>query len=158
MSHPFTIRQAEPGDVPAVVELWSELALLHADIDACFAIAPDAREGFRTFLQEHLSSEQSMVWVAESSGSTVGYCLATVAERPPVLADRKYGSIFDVAVTHTHRRLGIGRALVERTEQWFAERGIHRAELRVAVGNDLADRFWAALGYRPYIETRYREL
>ena len=64
MSHPFTIRQAEGSDVPAVVELWEELAQLHADIRACFATAPDARECFGAFLQEHLLSEQSVVWVA----------------------------------------------------------------------------------------------
>ena len=79
MSHPFTIRQAEGSDVPAVVELWEELAQLHADIRACFATAPDARECFGAFLQEHLLSEQSVVWVATVLQSVMVW-VATVLE------------------------------------------------------------------------------
>jgi ribosomal protein S18 acetylase RimI-like enzyme len=53
-----------------------------------------------------------------------------------------------LVVSSDARRSGIGRALVEAAQQWAAARGVRRLGVNVADGNDVAIRFYEALGYR----------
>jgi GNAT superfamily N-acetyltransferase len=154
----WIIREAELTDIPGIVEVWWEFMRFHANVNPLFTPAPDGRGKFAKHLEEQVVAETSLLLVAESKKAIVGYGLAGMAERPPVLVERAYGMIDDVAVTEEKRGHGFGEALVRATEEWFRERGIHRVELQVVTGNDLASRFWTKMGYETYLEKRYREV
>lgn len=51
------------------------------------------------------------------------------------------------------RRQGVGASLVEAALEWAREAGAERSELWVTVGNDAAERLYAAAGYNPTGET-----
>lgn len=153
-----TVREAAPSDIPQILEVWHEFMLFHADVNPTFTPAQDGRENFAKHAETQIDSDSSLLLVAESDGVIVGYCLAGMAERPPVLVDRGYGMIDDLAVVGEWRRKGIGEVLLRAAEAWFRERGIRRVELQVVTANDVASRFWAKMGYKPYMEKRYREV
>lgn len=158
------IRRAAPEDRDAIVELWKEYMDFHAARDQHFARSAEGPQRFGDYLSGRIvdaascTHAASCVLVAEHNQEVVGYCLATIAKFPPVFASREYGSISDLAVAAKVRRQGIGQALVEAALRWFAERDVHRIEVRVATSNELSMAFWRKMGFAPYVEILHREL
>lgn len=153
-----SIREATPADIPHILVIWLEFMHFHANVNPTFTPTDDGQEKFAKHIKECIESDTSLLIVAELSDTVVGYCLASTAERPPVLVDRKYGMIDDLAVVGTRRRQGIGEALLKRAEAWFRTVGIRRVELQVVTANEVASRFWTKVGYVTYMERRYREV
>ncbi len=59
------------------------------------------------------------------------------------------GVISGVFVLPEVRGQGIGKALAETAESWFAENGLFTSELQVLHGNEAAQHLWEELGYEP---------
>lgn len=154
----LSIRRARDDDLPVIVSLWKEMADFHVERDRYFTMTPSAEESVAAFLRQWMSDDDSEIWVAEQRGRVIGYCLASIAERPPVFLERRHGRIIDLAVTAEYRRRGIGRALVERAREWFRDRGVDSIELKVATSNEVATAFWRSLGFVPNLETFYQRL
>lgn len=58
------------------------------------------------------------------------------------------GRIITIDVLETHRRAGIGTALLRAIEERLAARGVRRVELETATSNAAAVAFWEGHGYR----------
>jgi ribosomal protein S18 acetylase RimI-like enzyme len=154
----LTVRRAEASDIEAVLELWHEFMDFHAAFGAYFGRAEDSDEEFRGWLTQRLEADRSLLLVAEIDGRTIGYLLGADADRPPVFALRRYGMIFDLAVTASHRRRGVGSALLERAMEWFEARGLERVELNVLLANERASSFWRERGFTPFLQSMFREM
>lgn len=152
------IRRATAADIPALVDLWSEYAEHHRKKDPIFAVASNARVGWSRWMRKLLRTRKTRVFIAELGGRAVGFCTAQVALRPPVMKNRKYGAIFDFAVTQACRRKGVGRSLFVECKNWFLGLGLRRLELRVVPRNPEAAGFWRRMGLRPYVEVHFLEL
>jgi ribosomal protein S18 acetylase RimI-like enzyme len=126
--------------------------------DSHFARSADGHERFEEFISGHMTSDMSCVLVAAQGITVVGYCLATLAKYPPVFENRDYGTVFDLAVTESCRRNGIGERLYHEAEAWFADRGIHRIEVRVAVSNETSTAFWKKMRFSPYMTTVFKNI
>ena len=59
------------------------------------------------------------------------------------------GIISGIFVLPEVRGQGIGKALAETAEAWFAENGLLTSELQVLHGNEAAQHLWEELGYKP---------
>ena len=152
----FVLREAGLSDIPQVVDVWTEFMQFHADLNPTFTRGPEAEEAFAKHLEDRINSEKSLLLVAQQHETIVGYCLAGMAERPPVFVDREYGMIDDLAVVGDKRRQGIGEALLKATEDWFRMRGTCRVELQLVTANEVASGFWTKMGYERYMERRFK--
>ncbi len=152
------IRKASNADLSAIGTLWQEFMDFHKERDPHFARSADGHERFKEFIAGHMAAETSCVLVAEQDGNVVGYCLATLAKYAPVFENLDYGTVFDLAVTVRCRRTGIGEKLYRAAEAWFAQRGVHRIEIRVAVSNKTSTSFWKKIGFRPYVITVFKNI
>jgi len=155
---PVETRKACAADIEAIVELWKELTNFHLKRDPHFKPSTTADEAFAAFVGEQIEKDDSLVLVAEDGDTVVAYALAVIATRPPVFEETRYGAVYDLLVTDSHRRQGIGEHMVRKIERWFAERSIRRIDVRVSTRNEVSTRFWRKLGYEPYLETLYREI
>ena len=63
-------------------------------------------------------------------------------------------AIAGLVVDRDHRRLGIGRALVDRAETWARDRGCSMVRLTSSATRNAAHRFYENLGYAN-IKTQY---
>ena len=153
MKTDIIIRKATVNDLEVIGWLWQEFMDFHRERDLHYSRSADGHERFKEFVAGHIVSENSCVLVAEKVGGVIGYCLATLARYPPVFNEREYGMVFDLAVTERYRRMGVGEEMYQLVQSWFAERGIHRIELRVAVTNEASTAFWRKMGFMPYTET-----
>ena len=152
------VRAAEVGDVPAVVELWGELARLHERLDGAFALSRGWRRAYEDYLRHLLGREDVRVVVAECQGQLVGLAVGRVTLLPAFFRQRRRGYIQDVYTREGWRGQGVGRAMLAHLEAWMRRQGVRRAELTVAVGNPDAEAFWERAGYRVYMVYRGKEL
>jgi len=152
------IRKAVSEDLPAVIELWTELMDFHRDIDPLFTRSAIAADNFLKYVGESMETDDSELFVADVSGKLVGYLLANVSKYPPVFVQERYGEISDAAVTASFRRQGIGEALVAAAAHWFREKGLTRMEMRLLNTNPVSTAFWEKMGFVPYMTTLYKDI
>jgi GNAT superfamily N-acetyltransferase len=87
------------------------------------------------------------VFVAENSGRFVGF--ATTMEVPASLRLAHFWQIKDIFVLPTHRRLGVGRALLASVREAAIASGALRLVLQTEDDNEPALRLYADSGYAP---------
>jgi GNAT superfamily N-acetyltransferase len=135
---PFTLRGAEPRDLPAIVGLIGELAEFE-NLAHLMRATPDA-------LHPHLFGERPLAeaLVAEVDGRVVAFALfftnfSTFLARPGLYLE-------DLYVQPAQRSRGIGRALLARLAGLARERGCGRFEWSVLDWNENAIRFYESMG------------
>jgi GNAT superfamily N-acetyltransferase len=151
MANPL-IRSAGPDDVEALAGLNAEVQEIH------FASRPDqfklaqASELAQWFAQL-LQNPAAKLWVAEVDGGLVGYAVALVRESPesPFCRARKWWNIDQLGVQATHRRAGIGRALVRQVASEARSQGIRDLELSSWAFNHDAQVAFSAFGFVPKV-------
>jgi GNAT superfamily N-acetyltransferase len=99
------------------------------------------------WLDENLSTSRTRVFVAENSGRFVGF--AITMEVPASLRLAHFWQIKDIFVLPTHRRLGVGRALLASVRDAAIASGALRLVLQTEDDNEPALRLYADSGYAP---------
>ena len=124
---PIAIRQYEVHDFLA----------LHKLDQACF---PPGISYSRTMLRYFLAQPAAECLVAVDGAKIIGFLISE--ENPPL------GHIITLDVAESHRRLGVGTALLRENEEHLAFRGVRTVLLETATSNDAGIAFWERHGYR----------
>lgn len=143
MAAPCIVREARPEDMDALVELLGMLFSIESDfsVDAGRQVAG---------LEQMLKPGQGrLVLVAAASDEGVGrvigmataQLLISTAEGGPALM------VEDVVVRPEARGRGVGRALLQRIEDWGRRLGATRLQLLTDRDNDDAFRFYDNCGF-----------
>jgi len=152
------IETATERDIDAIVELWNEMMMLHAELDERFELAEDARAAYERYLRFGLNESNQRVLVARDGDTLVGYISAEIKNHPPVYQISKYGEIGEIAVAVSHRRRGAGGALVAAAGDWLRERGIQHVTAAAASCNEDAICFWTKQGFEGYFTVMAAEV
>jgi GNAT superfamily N-acetyltransferase len=138
MDTAFTLRAAEPRDVPAIVGLITELAEFE-HLTHLVQVTPES-------LHPHLFGPRPAAesLVAQVNGRVVAFALfftnfSTFLAKPGLYLE-------DLYVQPAHRGLGLGRALLERLGALAVERDYGRFEWSVLDWNENAIRFYEKMG------------
>jgi ribosomal protein S18 acetylase RimI-like enzyme len=124
---PFTLRSYEPHD----------FAALHRLDQSCFAAGISYS---KTTLHYFMTVRSADCIVATEADRIAGFILTE--ENPPL------AHIITLDISASHRRQGIGSALLAESEKNLTFRGVHSILLETAIDNDPAVAFWKAHGYR----------
>jgi RimJ/RimL family protein N-acetyltransferase len=138
----FEIRAAEPADAAELVELARRVG---AEPQGWLLSTEEWRgvAAERKYLRAVRRSSHAAVFVAEAPEGLVARL--SVARDP-------HPASFHVAdlglmVAASHRRLGIGRALLERTVEWARANGVSKLELHVFPHNEPALALYERFGF-----------
>ena len=136
------VRAAGPGDAAALVDLAQEVG---AEQEG-WLIADDSWRGIgdeRRYLKAIRRHPHAAVFVAEENGTIVG--------RLSIARDPHPGSYhvadLGLMVVASHRRRGIGRALLQRAVEWAAVSRVRKLELHVFPHNTPAIALYESFGF-----------
>lgn len=149
------IRPATSDDVPHILPMVQALADLHESWDPDrFDYIPEVGRRYERWLTQRAADERSVFLVAERPGDAtgdatlIGFVVATIEPTIPVYRMKETGFIHDLWVDERYRHEGIGRNLVMRLIERFAEIGVSQIRLETAVANEPARQLFAACGFR----------
>jgi ribosomal-protein-alanine N-acetyltransferase len=129
------LRPFRPGDLQTLYEIDQ----------ACFVPGISyTREELAAFI----GHRHSQTWVAEEAGEIAGFL---IAQREP----RKILHIVTIDVLKIWRRRRVGSLLMDAAEQWAGDQGLRLIGLETAQDNLVAQRFYAARGYRKVNEIEH---
>jgi ribosomal protein S18 acetylase RimI-like enzyme len=150
----WRVRPAAPTDVAVLSRLWHEADELHAQLSPGFFRRPDATRGRQRAVEALRDVEDNggheVILLGIGAGAVCGACHLQIYDTPvghSMVAQRR-GHVETLIVGRAHRRRGCGRALMQAASEWAREKGAHQLLLTVWAGNDEAERFYTALGYR----------
>lgn len=122
-----TLRSYEPHDFTALYRLDQ----------ACF---PAGISYSKTTLRYFLTLPTADCTIAMDGAKIAAFILTE--ENPPL------AHIITLDVAETHRRQGVGSALLAESERNLALRGVRKVLLETAIDNEAAVAFWKRHGYR----------
>ena len=144
------IRAATASDQEVLGRFGGALVRQHHAADPQRFIQVDHPEaGYGRFLVSQLSNPNSLVLVAERSGTVVGYVFADVESTNWMELRGPCGVVQDVYVDEAARSLGAGRALMRAAIEWIHSKGRSQVVLLTKTRNEHAQHLFAALGFRP---------
>ncbi len=132
------IRKAVPGDLESVSSLFGAYRQFYgqaAEIDLA-----------KRFLLERLTRADSVILVAAEADLIAGF-----TQLYPSFSSTRVASIFilnDLYVSPSHRRKGVGRALLEAAARYAKDAGAVRMNLSTAHTNVEAQRLYESLGWK----------
>jgi GNAT superfamily N-acetyltransferase len=104
--------------------------------------------GYGQFLVSQLANLNSLVLVAEHSGTAVGYVFADVEPTNWMELRGPCGVVQDLYVDEAARRVGAGRELMRATIAWIRSKDRSQVVLKTMTRNDNAQQLFAELGFR----------
>ncbi len=129
---PATIRAARLSDAGDIAHLTTQLGYDLTEADAADR------------LSRLLLRDDQQFFVADVDGCAVGWVHVVFAE---YVDAEPFVVIGGLVVDQNHRRLGIGRALMDHAEVWARERGCSMVRLSSSATRSAAHRFYENLGY-----------
>jgi GNAT superfamily N-acetyltransferase len=145
-----TIRPATAFDQERLGRFGGALMRQHHAADPKRFIQVEHPEaGYGRFLVSQLSEPNSLVMVAEHSGTVIGYVFADVESTNWMELRGPCGVVHDVYVDEGARRLGAGRALMGAAIAWIRSKGRSQIVLLTKTRNEHAQRLFSTLGFRP---------
>jgi len=137
---PVSMRQATIGDVPFLVELWSDM-LRRAD-------RQEQTLDLEIIVKEAAGSAEQRLLVAEYGGEPAGAVLLRVTSMSPLNLEPTVQALAP-HVTASFRGKGIGSALMEGAVLWAEELGIGHITSAAPASSRSGNRFMARLSLGP---------
>ena len=144
------IRRAKPSDAAIVAELNADVQALHVAAVPWFF-----KEGGMKLeaVERLLEAPDNLVLLAEADAAPVGYLFAEHRRIPetPLIYPYEILHVHHISVRESHRRAGVGRALMDALRTAGKERDVERISADVWSFNDRAKRFFDSHGLSPYM-------
>ncbi len=134
-----TIRAARASDAAEIAQLTTQLGYDLTEENAALR------------LSRILGREDQQFFVADLGGRAIGWVHVVFVEYVDAEAFVVIGGL---VVDKGNRRLGVGRALMDRAERWAGERGCAMVRLTSSATRTAAHKFYETLGYTN-IKTQY---
>jgi GNAT superfamily N-acetyltransferase len=137
------IRRIEPQDLPGLLSLYYQL---NPDDPA-----PD-EAAVRVVWPQLLTDPRVLVFVGEVEGDLVSTCTLVVVPNL-TRAARPYALLENVVTGRTHRRQGLGGAMLRHALTHAWELGCYKIMLLTGSAREETLRFYEAAGFRPGLKT-----
>jgi diamine N-acetyltransferase len=163
-SRRWRVRSAGEADLDALSRLWHEADELHARLSPGFFRRPELSRGRQRAVEALRDAEESgheiILVISDGDGPVCGACHLQIYDTPVghTMVPQRRGHVETLIVARAWRRRGCGRALMAAATEWARDKGATQLLLTVWAGNEDAEQFYAALGYRTISQVLGTEL
>ena len=143
------IRIATENDLDDICVLSDQINTTHHRNAPNIFSKPDRSERDRVFWLNNIAKENSVFFVIESDGKVQGFITARITENTEItfLVRKKVCRIGTIVVADTQQRKGLGKAMMQKIEQWALDAGADEIVLEVMQFNSNAQQFYDSIGY-----------
>ena len=152
----FEIRHAVAADGEELLAIWHGFTDYLSTYDDKYTHRENADERWLHYFEDQLiDSKYGTVVVAEAGGELLGALECRVMGNHPIFQLENHGFIHGHYVIEAHRGQGVGGALLEEAERWFAAepRAVDFYRVRVMPGDEQAAAMYERAGFRPVEHT-----
>ncbi len=148
------IRPFRAADLHGLLRCIAEMQEAERALEPRLRPGPEIARAYYEELRGRCTAQAGAIFVADVEGEIAGF-VAVQARVPHEGLDDppgEYALVSDLSVLPSHRRRGIGRALLQAAESHA--RALHAHELRIGVlsANAPARRLYQAHGFTAYVE------
>ncbi len=134
------VRPAVAGDVPALLDLYAQLA-------EGFGDGPELSVAQGEAIFREIAAQPDRTLLTATVDGAVAGTVDLIVVRPSLTHHgRPWAAVENVVVGRRFRRLGVGRALMEEAARRAREAGCHRLQLLSGVQRSEAHAFYEAIG------------
>jgi GNAT superfamily N-acetyltransferase len=144
------IRVASRNDYESYNRLIMEVDTLHAQEAPHYFQVPEPPGRAEDYFASFINDPRQIVFLADQDGQVVGQ-IHLELQQPgdlPILAKRVVVRVTDIVVAASHRRRGVGHALMDQAKAWARAQGADELSLSVFAFNRGAARMYEAEGFR----------
>lgn len=143
------IRHAVDADYDELCPLFAALDAQHREARPDLFRAAAGPPRSREHVEGLIAGPHTALLVAECAGRLVGFATLVLNQRMglPIVVPARVAAVDNLFVDATHRRSGIGRALLARARAWAQAKDARTIEISVHEFNQDALRFYEAVGY-----------
>lgn len=135
----MNIRQIELSEIDLIETLWNELKHYHQERTVDYA-QHYLQANFSDRKTQLLAKDSSAIFIAEASGSCVGFCVVSMSANQ--------GEVDSLFVQAKQRKCNVGKSLVDAGMKWLNAHDIDGIKLFVGQGNEAALVFYEKLGFK----------
>jgi GNAT superfamily N-acetyltransferase len=149
----FLIRAAVEKDYEGLNVLFEEIDEYHRKALPQIFRKPDGPARKLDYIAGILSDQNSVIFIAEIQNQIIGLVHAFIRSYPEISIriPSRICETDSLIVKDKYRRSGIGKALMEKVQQWAVQMQVDRLELTVWDFNKEAKNFYRELDYEPAI-------
>ena len=135
----YKIEKMQIKDYPEIISLWKNTA----------GVGLSGNDDSKKSIGILLNKNPNTCFVAKFNNEIIGTIMAG--------NDGRRGHIYHLMVKPEHRRNGIGKELLEKTEKNLKKSGIRKLFLVVFKNNKNGNLFWEETGYKIRKDLNYRD-
>ncbi|HEX7017853.1 MAG TPA: GNAT family N-acetyltransferase [Patescibacteria group bacterium] len=137
-------------DIPALLQLWKEQYDYHFNLDQEYYThnSPELEKQFSSYLINAIENDDPHILIAKEGEDIIGF--TTFEEDTEEYFDteiKKFGTVIELYVKEANRHQGVGKALMQKAEEYFSSKGLSHIKLASSTFNDDALAFYTSLGY-----------
>lgn len=147
------VRPAQQKDISQINDLYFALFEQMQKYEPDYMKSAYQDEGF---LRSVVQQESNFIaFVDETESEINGFVIAQLQESPKYncFVAQKCVYLMDIVVSPKKRGLGIGKALIEKTELWGKQQDADYVELHVLASNTSAIKLYNREGYTPFSQS-----
>ncbi|MCK4352680.1 GNAT family N-acetyltransferase [candidate division WOR-3 bacterium] len=149
----FLIRFANYNDLDSIVALYAETIKYICHITpnkfGKKLKKPLNLSAEKQSFTKALDDKETVIFVAEQRKKILGFVMGVIENHPDDFLEAPYLTIQYITIREKFRCTGVGKALMEKTEEWAAQKGFSTLELTVSQNNEPAQTLFHRLGYSP---------
>jgi ribosomal protein S18 acetylase RimI-like enzyme len=151
----IVVREAQPGDAREIAALIVRFYMLNEEFDPAWT-AVESVEAAERLAKRAIEAEDEVVLVAEVGGVIAGVARAVLVDEP-MLSNSPLAVLKELYVKPEYRRRGIASKLVEEAFNHLKKLGAKVLAAEFPSQNEVAERFYEKLGFRPFKSVYIRE-
>lgn len=142
------IRKAGENDIDSLLELNRQIGEFHYKNEPTVFVKPSPEE--KEFLLKALNDIDRLFLVAIIGNKIVGFLTATINknEMIPFLSKEPVCRVGTIVIDEKHRSIGLGKALMNKCNDWAISCEASEVRLEVMEFNAKAQNFYTGLGFK----------